>query len=88
MIDGELIFLVVVVGLVVARVGWGLFFTPDTKIHRRLFARRIAGEEVTVLGVALPGDETCRLALGAPPNGHVLVTDEPTTVHSVARGAG
>jgi hypothetical protein len=45
------------------------------------------GEVVTALGVALPGDDTCRLVLGAPPDGHVLVTDEPTTVHSVARDA-
>ena len=45
------------------------------------------GETVTALGVALPGDHTCRLILGAPPDGHVLVTDEPTTVHSVARDA-
>lgn len=45
------------------------------------------GEVVTALGVALPGDPACRLVLGAPPGGHVLVTDEPTTVHSVARDA-
>ena len=45
------------------------------------------GEVVTALGVALPGDDTCRLVIGAPPDGHVLVTDEPTTVHSAARDA-
>ena len=45
------------------------------------------GEVVTALGVALPGDPTYRLVLGAPPGGHVLVTDEPTRVHSVARDA-
>jgi len=38
------------------------------------------GEEVTVLGVASPGDEHHGLVVEAPPEGHVLVTDEPTTV--------
>ena len=64
--------------------------TNGTAMNRALrYAEGVlaAGEHVTVLGVAHPGDDTCRLVLEAPPDGHLLVTDEPTTVHSAARGA-